>query len=158
MDVAILAHSSYRGKYGKKIKKKIFLPQIFFTREAQSRDLGQLWGSISPAMVIVGTKSYTIINAHVPLSRYLKKKLKKIIVRCPYKDFFGHRFRKKNNSIFGPLTIIPQKTVDQSSGATFEYLSGKKKFVQIGRLLFEIWAKTCRKILNKMQKSRRSVL
>jgi len=100
-------------------------------------------------MVIVGTKSYTIINAHVPLSRYLKKKLKKIIVRCPYKDFFGHRFRKKNNSIFGPLTIIPQKTVDQSSGATFEYLSGKKKFVQIGRLLFEIWAKTCRKSLTK---------
>merc|ERR1711983_631776 len=100
-------------------------------------------------MVIVGTKSYTIINAHVPLSRYLKKKLKKIIVRCPYKDFFGHRFQKKNNSIFGPLTIIPQKTVDLSSGATFEYLSGKKKFVQIGRLLFEIWAKTCRKSLTK---------
>ena len=78
-----------------------------------------------------------------------KKKLKKIIVRCPYKDFFGHRFRKKNNSIFGPFTIIPQKTVDQSSEATFEYLSGKKKFVQIGRLLFEIWAKTCRRISKK---------
>ena len=70
-----------------------------------------------------------------------KKKLKKIIVRCPYKDFFGHRFRKKNNSIFGPLTIIPQKTVDQSSGATFEYLSGKKKFVQIGRLLYNCISK-----------------
>ena len=99
-------------------------------------------------------KNYTILEVHVPLSRILKNNF----VRCPYKDFFGHRFRKKNNSIFGPLTIIPQKTVDQSSGATFEYLSGKKKFVQIGRLLFEIWAKTCRKILNKMQKSRRSVL
>ena len=84
--------------------------------------------------------------------------MKKIIVRCPYKDFFGHRFRKKNNSIFGPLTIIPQKTVEGSYEATFEYLSGKKKFAQIGCLLFEIWAKTCRKILNKMQKSRRSVL
>ena len=95
-------------------------------------------------MVIVGTKSYTIINAHVPLSRYLKTKLKKIIVRCPYKDSFGHRFRKKNNSIFGSLTIIPQKTVEGSSEATFEYLSGEKKFVQIGCLLFEILAKMCR--------------
>ena len=84
--------------------------------------------------------------------------MKKIIVSCPYKDFFGHRFRKKNNSIFGSLTIIPQKTLEGPSEATFEYLSGKKKFVQIGCLLFEIWAKTCRKILNKMQKSRRSVL
>ena len=109
MDVAILAHSSYRGKYGKKIKKKNFLPQIFFTREAQSRDLGQLWGSISPAMVIVGTKSYTIINAHVPLSRYLKKKLKKIIVRCPYKDFFGHRFRKKKQFNFWTPYNNPSK-------------------------------------------------
>ena len=80
--MANLAHSSYRGKYGKKAKKKN-LPKKFFPREAQSRDLGQLWGSISPAMVIVETKSYTIINAHVPLSRYLKKKNEKNYCKMP---------------------------------------------------------------------------
>ena len=64
-------------------------------RNLSDQNLAQALIHILDEGVVLVEKNYTILKVHVPLSRILKNNF----VRCPYKDFFGHRFWKKGKVI-----------------------------------------------------------